>query len=46
MNFYLPDVDVLVIMVTNEAQAENALFGDSGAISGAQILLKIPPFLY
>ncbi|PON44691.1 Ketose-bisphosphate aldolase, class-II [Parasponia andersonii] len=38
------DVDVLVIMVTNEAQAENALFGDSGAISalpsGASIILS------
>ena len=41
----LPDVDVLVIMVTNEAQAENALYGDSGAVSGAQVLLKIP-FLF
>ncbi|KAM6557353.1 hypothetical protein CsatB_004372 [Cannabis sativa] len=38
------DVDVLVIMVTNESQAENALFGDSGAISalpaGASIILS------
>lgn len=34
------DVDVLVIMVTNEAQAESALYGDFGAISGKQILLS------
>ncbi|GMN51270.1 hypothetical protein TIFTF001_020415 [Ficus carica] len=38
------DVDVLVIMVTNEAQAENALYGDSGAVSalpsGASIILS------
>ncbi|XP_057459421.1 uncharacterized protein LOC130750039 isoform X2 [Actinidia eriantha] len=37
------DVDVLVIMVTNEAQAESVLFGDHGAISvlpsGASIIL-------
>ncbi|PON36984.1 Ketose-bisphosphate aldolase, class-II [Trema orientale] len=35
------DVDVLVIMVTNEAQAENALFGDSGAISDEGKNLKL-----
>ncbi|CAB4281406.1 unnamed protein product [Prunus armeniaca] len=38
------DVDVLVIMVTNEAQAESALYGDFGAISalpsGASIILS------
>ncbi|XP_052181306.1 uncharacterized protein LOC127794335 [Diospyros lotus] len=37
------DVDVLVIMVTNEAQAESVLFGDLGAVSvlpsGASIIL-------
>lgn len=27
-------VDVLVIMVTNEAQAESVLFGDLGAVQG------------
>ncbi|KAE9467060.1 hypothetical protein C3L33_01030, partial [Rhododendron williamsianum] len=38
------DVDVLVIMVTNEAQAENVLYGDLGAVSalpsGASIVLS------
>ncbi|KAI9101613.1 hypothetical protein K1719_023857 [Acacia pycnantha] len=37
------DVDVLVIMVTNEAQAENALYGENGAVSvlpsGACVIL-------
>nr|XP_048329007.1 uncharacterized protein LOC107418532 isoform X2 [Ziziphus jujuba var. spinosa] len=37
------DVDVLVIMVTNEAQAENVLYGEFGAVSalptGASIIL-------
>lgn len=37
-------VDVLVIMVTNEAQAENVLFGDLGAVqalsAGASIILS------
>lgn len=32
--FILSDVDVLVIMVTNEAQAESVLYGESGAVSG------------
>ena len=27
-------MDVLVIMVTNEAQAESVLYGDSGAVPG------------
>lgn len=36
------DVDVLVIMVTNEAQAENVLYGEFGAVSGTQILSRIP----
>lgn len=38
------DVDVLVIMVTNEAQAESVLFGDLGAVpalpTGASIILS------
>ncbi|RVW52702.1 L-threonate dehydrogenase [Vitis vinifera] len=38
------DVDVLVIMVTNEAQAESVLFGDLGAVKvlppGASIILS------
>lgn len=38
------DVDVLVVMVTNEAQAESVLFGDLGAVSalptGASIILS------
>ncbi|PIN24299.1 putative dehydrogenase [Handroanthus impetiginosus] len=38
------DVDVLVIMVTNEYQAESVLYGDNGAIaalpSGASIILS------
>ncbi|XP_024020890.1 uncharacterized protein LOC21392166 isoform X1 [Morus notabilis] len=38
------DVDVLVVMVTNETQAENALYGDSGAVSalpsGASVVLS------
>nr|XP_011464487.1 PREDICTED: uncharacterized protein LOC101292421 [Fragaria vesca subsp. vesca] len=38
------DVDVLVMMVTNETQAESALFGDFGAVSalpsGASIILS------
>ncbi|XP_027169036.1 uncharacterized protein LOC113768766 [Coffea eugenioides] len=37
------DVDVLVIMVTNEAQAESVLYGDSGAVpalpSGSSLIL-------
>ncbi|KAF7822231.1 putative oxidoreductase ygbJ [Senna tora] len=37
------DVDVLIIMVTNEAQAENALYGEYGAVSvlptGACVIL-------
>ncbi|KAL2242941.1 UNVERIFIED_CONTAM: L-threonate dehydrogenase [Sesamum indicum] len=39
-----PDVDVLVIMVTNEYQAESVLYGDNGAVaalpSGASIILS------
>ncbi|KAG8651617.1 uncharacterized protein LOC110616633 isoform X2 [Manihot esculenta] len=38
------DVDVLVVMVTNETQAESVLFGDHGAISalssGSSIILS------
>ncbi|XP_068664392.1 uncharacterized protein [Aristolochia californica] len=38
------DVDVLVLMVTNEAQAESALFGDAGSVAvlpvGASIILS------
>ncbi|KAK8525941.1 hypothetical protein V6N13_017024 [Hibiscus sabdariffa] len=38
------DVDVLVVMVTNEAQAESVLFGDLGAVSalpsGASVILS------
>ncbi|XP_061362634.1 uncharacterized protein LOC133306347 isoform X2 [Gastrolobium bilobum] len=38
------DVDVLIVMVTNEAQAENALYGEYGAVSvlppGASIILS------
>jgi len=33
------DVDVLMIMVTNEAQAESVLFGDLGAVPGTPQLL-------
>ncbi|PPD75753.1 hypothetical protein GOBAR_DD27319 [Gossypium barbadense] len=40
----LAGVDVLVVMVTNEAQAESVLFGDLGAVSalpsGASIILS------
>ncbi|XP_065849277.1 uncharacterized protein [Euphorbia lathyris] len=38
------DVDVLVLMVTNEAQAESVLYGDQGAVSalspGSSIILS------
>ncbi|GMQ11552.1 hypothetical protein CsSME_00054150 [Camellia sinensis var. sinensis] len=38
------DVDVLVIMVTNEAQAESVLYGDLGAVSalpsGASVIIS------
>lgn len=34
--FSIPDVDVLIIMVTNEAQAESVIYGDLGAVSGSQ----------
>ncbi|KAJ1438731.1 hypothetical protein SESBI_03004 [Sesbania bispinosa] len=38
------DVDVLIVMVANEAQAENALYGEYGAVSvlppGASIILS------
>lgn len=38
------DVDVLIIMVANEVQAENALYGENGAVSvlppGASIVLS------
>lgn len=32
--FSISDVGVLVIMVTNEAQAESVLYGDLGAVPG------------
>lgn len=32
--FNFVDADVLVIMVTNESQAESVLYGESGAVSG------------
>lgn len=34
VNCFISDVDVLVIMVTNETQAESVLYGDLGAVSG------------
>ena len=33
-SFLLPDVDVLIVMVTNEVQAESVLYGVDGAVSG------------
>lgn len=36
----LPDVDVLIIMVANEVQAENALYGENGAVSGTHMHLN------
>lgn len=42
--FSISDVDVLVIMVTNEAQAESVLYGDLGAVPGnAQVAVSILP---
>lgn len=38
--FSLPDVDVLIVMVTNEAQAESILYGEFGAVSGMQNLFQ------
>ncbi|KAL0307905.1 UNVERIFIED_CONTAM: D-tagatose-1,6-bisphosphate aldolase subunit GatY [Sesamum angustifolium] len=35
------DVDVLVIMVTNEYQAESVLYGDNGAVADEQKNLKL-----
>ena len=35
----LPDADVLIIMVTNEAQAESVLYGEYGAVSGVYNVL-------
>lgn len=35
---FSPDVDVLVVMVTNEAQAESVLYGDLGAVSGISLV--------
>lgn len=32
------DVDVLVIMVTNEVQAEDVLYGHLGAVEGISLL--------
>ncbi|KAB5524328.1 hypothetical protein DKX38_022077 [Salix brachista] len=34
LNISCSDVDVLVVMVTNETQAESVLYGDLGAIAG------------
>lgn len=39
--FSIPDVDALIIMVTNEAQAESVLYGDYGAVSG---ILKLSAY--
>lgn len=40
-------VDVLVIMVTNEVQVENALFGDLGAVQGmCQLLVFLKDYVY
>lgn len=34
-NIYnLPDAEILVIMVTNEAQADSVLYGELGAVTG------------
>lgn len=30
----VPGVDVLIIMVANDMQAESTLFGDGGSVSG------------
>jgi hypothetical protein len=34
---YFSGAQVLIIMVTNEKQAESALFGDGGAVAGMQM---------
>lgn len=39
--FTFVDADVLVIMVTNETQAESVLYGDSGAVSGKYSLKEL-----
>lgn len=41
MYFQPVDVDVLVIMVTNEAQAESVLYGDLGAIPGNLFIIRL-----
>lgn len=38
----LTDVEVLIIMVTNESQAENVLYGENGAVSGAYNIFNTP----
>jgi len=38
----LPDAEVLIIMVANEVQAENALYGEHGAVLGAHVYLDSP----
>lgn len=38
----LTDAEVLIIMVANEVQAENALFGEHGAVLGANMYLDSP----
>lgn len=30
----LPDVEVLIVMVATEAQAESVLYGDAGSVPG------------
>lgn len=30
----LPDVEVLIVMVANETQAESVLFGEAGSVAG------------
>lgn len=37
----LSDVDVLVIMVTNEYQAESVLFGDHGVVPGMSFYFSV-----
>jgi len=38
----LADADVLIIMVANEVQAQNALYGEHGAVLGANMYLDSP----
>lgn len=41
MHLCVTDVDVLVLMVANESQAESVLFGDCGAVSGTSYFCSI-----